>query len=105
MPERDVLKANISSAFTCIEDAPSGDNTKTCHDPPRLLFTKVYAQGYARVQGHGVAVVGSSAYFFGGEYPGGELSDEFWQLDGAQYLPTRVDLTYVSRVSPHMYVG
>ncbi len=66
-----------------------------------MLLTKAFAKGpplTRRIQGQGVAVVGTSAYFFGGEHPAAALSDEFWRLDGSQYPPIRVDLAYVSPV-------
>jgi hypothetical protein len=94
MPKKD-LKGNIAKMFTCVDDPTAS----SCHNPPRFLFTRTVPKGprlTERTQGQGVAVVGTSAYFFGGEHPGHVLSDSFWQLDGSKYPPARIDLNYVS---------
>jgi hypothetical protein len=97
------FRNNIISKFTCINDATAG--TSACHDPPRVLFTKVVQNEPSvrdRIQGQGVAVVGTSAYYFGGDLPGHVLSDKFFRLDGSTYPPTWKDLTEVCFV---MYLG
>jgi hypothetical protein len=99
LPSKAELSANLERVFTCVKAASGSD---TCHDPPRLLLTHAFSKGpqlTERVQGQGIAVVGSSAYFFGGGHPNGVLSDEFWRLDGSEYPPIRIDLSYVSRHS------
>jgi hypothetical protein len=97
LPSGDELRANIASTFTCVTNPTPASGV--CHNPPRILFTNAFPNGQKlneeRVSGHSVAVVGSSAYIFGGGYPDGMLSDSFWQLDGTQYPPTWVDLTDV----------
>jgi hypothetical protein len=100
LPRGDLLRSNISKQWDCINELVAPN--QSCFSPPLLQFTAPpvsYSTAPGKLQGPGVAAVGSSAYIFGGSYSDGTLLDTLWQLDGAAYPPRWIDLTQVRHFS------